>query len=202
MRPAHSLPNSPLLLHIFSERQILKCLWCQLPSQFWEQEPCMPELSNSTTAYQQNPGGIYMELNYEGITLEIGGKNFNQAKSIYLSGQPFPSTGDLPNPGIEPRFPTLQVDSLPAEPQGKSKNTGVGSLTLLQIFPTQESNRGLIHYRQILYQLSYQGSPKIIIQVHLPEILHSCTIKSSWWSSNYFIILQIENYIYFSPRLS
>ena len=37
----------------------------------------MPELSNSTTAYQQNPGGIYMELNYEGITLEIGGKNFN-----------------------------------------------------------------------------------------------------------------------------
>ena len=28
----------------------------------------------------------------------------------------FPSPGDLPNPGIEPRFPTLQVDSLPAEP--------------------------------------------------------------------------------------
>ena len=27
--------------------------------------------------------------------------------------------GDLPNPGIEPRFPALQVDSLPAEPQGK-----------------------------------------------------------------------------------
>ena len=31
----------------------------------------------------------------------------------------FPSLGDLPNPGIEPRSPTLQVDSLPAEPQGK-----------------------------------------------------------------------------------
>ena len=31
----------------------------------------------------------------------------------------FPSPGDLPNPGIEPRFPTLQVDSLPAKPQGK-----------------------------------------------------------------------------------
>ena len=31
----------------------------------------------------------------------------------------FPSSRDLPNPGIEPRFPTLQVDSLPAEPQGK-----------------------------------------------------------------------------------
>ena len=70
-----------------------------------------------------------------------------------------PSPGDLPNPGIEPRSPTLQADSLPAEPQGKPKNTGVGSLSLLQqIFPTQESNWGLLHCRQILYQLSYQGS--------------------------------------------
>ena len=39
----------------------------------------------------------------------------------------------------EPRSPALQVDSLPAEPQVKPKNTGVGSLSLLQkIFPTQE----------------------------------------------------------------
>ena len=39
------------------------------------------------------------------------------------------------------------------------QNTGVGSLSLLQgIFPTQESNQGLLHCRQILYQLSYQGS--------------------------------------------
>ena len=38
----------------------------------------------------------------------------------------------------------MQSDSLPAEPQGKPKNTGVGSLSLLQgIFPTQESNRDL-----------------------------------------------------------
>ena len=36
----------------------------------------------------------------------------------------------------------------------------MGSLCHLQeIFPTQESNQGLLHYRQILYQLSYQGSP-------------------------------------------
>ena len=40
------------------------------------------------------------------------------------------------------------------------QNTGVGSLSLLQgIFQTQESNRGLLHCRQILYQLSYEGSP-------------------------------------------
>ena len=33
----------------------------------------------------------------------------------YWSGQPFPSPGDLPNPGIEPRSPALQADSLPAD---------------------------------------------------------------------------------------
>ena len=35
-----------------------------------------------------------------------------------LSGFPFPSPGDLPNPGIEPRSPALQVDDLLAEPEG------------------------------------------------------------------------------------
>ena len=48
----------------------------------------------------------------------------------------FPSFRSLPNPGIKPRSPALQADFLPAEPQGKPKNTGVGSLFLLQqIFP-------------------------------------------------------------------
>ena len=42
-----------------------------------------------------------------------------------------PSSGDLPNPGIEPRSPTLWADSLPSEPPGKPKNTGVGSLSLV-----------------------------------------------------------------------
>ena len=49
----------------------------------------------------------------------------------------------------------LQADSLPDEPQGKPKNTGMGSLSLIQwIFPIQELNRGLLHCRRILYQLS------------------------------------------------
>ena len=37
----------------------------------------------------------------------------------YWSGLPFPSPGDLPNPGIEPRSLALQADSLPCEPPGK-----------------------------------------------------------------------------------
>ena len=68
----------------------------------------------------------------------------------------------LSNPEIEPRSPALQADSLPAEPPGKPRNTGMGSLSLLQqIFLTQDSNRSLLHCRQLLYQLSYQGSHTI-----------------------------------------
>jgi len=48
------------------------------------------------------------------------------------SGWLFPSPGGLPNPGTKPRSPTLQADSLPAEPKEKPKYTGVGSLSLLQ----------------------------------------------------------------------
>ena len=94
-----------------------------------------------------------------------------------FSGLPFPSPADLPKPGIEPRSPALQTDSLPSEPARKpnpmgrsllvssvhgeslGKNTGVGCQFLLQgIFLTQELNPGLLHCRQILYQLSYEGS--------------------------------------------
>ena len=39
----------------------------------------------------------------------------------YWSGWPFPSPGDLPNPGIKPRPPTLQAESVSAEPQGSPR---------------------------------------------------------------------------------
>ena len=40
-------------------------------------------------------------------------------KKEYWSGLPFPSPGDLPDPGIESRSPAMQADSLPPEPPGK-----------------------------------------------------------------------------------
>ena len=87
----------------------------------------------------------------------------------YWSGLPCRPPGDLPNPGIKPRSPALQVDSLPAEPSEKLKNTGVGSLPLLQgIF---ELNWGLLHYTWILYQLSYQESLVYIVQRMIYTIL-------------------------------
>ena len=60
----------------------------------------------------------------------------------FWGGLPFPSPGDLSNPGIKPKSPTLQVDYVPSESPGKPKNTEVGSLSLLQgNFLTQEMNQ-------------------------------------------------------------
>ena len=40
------------------------------------------------------------------------------SRQEYWSGLPFPSPGDLPDPGIKPRSPTLQADALPSELKG------------------------------------------------------------------------------------
>ena len=78
--------------------------------------------------------------------------------------------------------PALQAESLPAEPPGKPKNTGMGNLSLLQrIFPTQESNWGLLHCRRILYQLSYQGRPNMTTR----EVLKCALLKSCPRDSSY-----------------
>ena len=78
----------------------------------------------------------------------------------YWSGWSFPSPGDPPNPVIEHRSPTLQTDSLPAEPPGKPKNTGMGSPSLLQwIFLTQESNWSLLHCRGLFTNSAIRESP-------------------------------------------
>ena len=82
------------------------------------------------------------------------------SRQEYQRGLPYPPPKDLPNPGIKPRLPALQANSLLSEPTRKPKNPGVDRLPLLQgIFPTQEMNWSLLHGRWVLYQLSYQGSP-------------------------------------------
>ena len=92
----------------------------------------------------------------------------------------FPFSRGSSQPRDQTHSLALQAESLPAEPQRKPKNTGVGSLSLLQwIFPTQESNWGLLHCRRILYQLSYQGSFTIYYNYFL-----STYIKIFSWSFN------------------
>ena len=64
---------------------------------------------------------------------------------------------------------SLQPHGLYSPWNSSGQNTGVGSLSLLQgIFPTQGSNPGLPHCRQILYQLSHKGSPRILEWVAYP----------------------------------
>ena len=81
-----------------------------------------------------------------------------QARILEWVAFPFSRGSSQPRDRIQ--VSQLQVDSLPAEPQGTPKRNGVGSLSLLQrIFLTQEPNWGLLHCRRILYQLSYQEEP-------------------------------------------
>ena len=101
--------------------------------------------SCSVVSDSLRPHGLYSSQNSPGQNTRVGSLSLLR--------------GNLPNPGIKPRSLSLQADSLLAEPQGKPSNTRVGSLSLLQqIFPTQESNQGLLHCRWVLYQLSCQGS--------------------------------------------
>ena len=109
---------------------------------------CGSVMSNSLRPY-----GLYSLWNSLGQNTGVGSRSLLQ--------------GIFPTQGLNPGLPTLQVGSLPFEPQGKPKNTGVGSPFLLQgIFPTQELSQGLLHFGQILYQLSYQGSPLWFITGH------------------------------------
>ena len=52
------------------------------------------------------------------------------SRQEHWSGLPFPSPGDLSDPGIKPGFPALQADSLPSEPPGKPGNSGTGVQSL------------------------------------------------------------------------
>ena len=107
------------------------------------------------------------------------------SRQEYWSGLPCPPPQDCPNPGNKARSPTLRTDSLPSEPPGKPKNTGVGSLPLLQgIFLTQGSNLGIPNWGQILYHLSHQGSP---CKIRMILYLQHCVAKQFLAISEYFI---------------
>ena len=128
-----------------------------------------PVMSDSLRPHEQEPARLLCPW-------DSPGKNAGVAA--------MPSSRGSSGPVIEPRFPALQVDSVPSEPQGEPRNTGVGSLLLLQgNFLTQESNQGLLHCRQILHQLSYQGSP-IYPYMYIYKFLlcRKQLIKSFFWA--------------------
>ena len=77
---------------------------------------------------------------------------------------------------------SLRTHGLHSPWNSLGQNTGVSSLSLLQgIFPTQGSNPGLLHCRQILYQLSHKGSPRILERVAYPFSSGSSQPRNWTW---------------------
>ena len=84
-----------------------------------------------------------------------------QARILERAAMPSSRDSSQPRDQTQVLSATSQAHSLLSEPPGKTKKTGVGSLSLLQrFFPTQGLNQGLLHCRQILHQLSYDYNTK------------------------------------------
>ena len=88
------------------------------------------------------------------------------SRQEYWSGLPFPSPGDLPNPGIEPVSPTLQADALPSEPPGKPKNVSTYLLISAAVAKSLQSCSTLCD--------PIDGSPP---GSHVPGILQARTLE-------------------------
>ena len=73
----------------------------------------------------------------------------------HWSGLPFPSPGDLPNPGIEPRSPALQADALTSEPPGKP-NVLLGGL----YFPLFVNHFSIMKSSSLLIKLPLEKNVK------------------------------------------
>ena len=84
---------------------VLETLWQLLPA-------------HSLWKWSESYSVMSYSLRHHGLSTEF-------SRPEYWSGSPFPSPGDLPNPGIEPGSPALQVDSLPTELSGKPFFVGV-----------------------------------------------------------------------------
>ena len=95
---------------------------------------------------------------------------------------------------------TLQTHGLYRPWNSPGQNIGVGSLSLLQgIFPIQELNQGLLHCRQILYQLSYQGSPSLLANSYLFPVF-SFTHPYLRWPS-LLLILFTRDILFFITKV-
>ena len=105
---------------------------------------------HSVVSNSLRPHGLYSPWNSPGQNTVVGSCSLLQG--IFLTQ------------GLNSGLPTLQADSLPAEPPGKPKDTAVDSLSLLQeIFLTQELNWGLLHCRWIFLPAELPGK---LIQTH------------------------------------
>ena len=112
------------------------------------------------------------------------------SREEYWGGLPCPPPGDLPNPGIKSRSPALQADYLLSEQADFFIvwATREAQESLLQgNFLTQELNQSLLHWRQILYQLSYEESLSLLGTSSQLEVLDNCSF--SWQMLLFFFFV-------------
>ena len=124
---------------------VILCIYRYIYENIWHYIIFVWSESHSLMSDSLRPHGLYSPWNSPGQNTGVGSQSLLQGI--------FPTQGSNPVSRVAGRF------FLPSEPPGKPKNSWVVSLPLLQwVFLTQGSNRGLLHWRWILYQLSYQGS--------------------------------------------
>ena len=94
-----------------------------------------------------------------------------QARECW-SGLPFPSPGDLPNPGIEPGCPALQADALPSEPPGKTMAKTIRSQrSLLKLISSHSCT--ISQWRKGM-ESEFHHSTRSVSVVHPTPWTHSC----------------------------
>ena len=113
----------------------------------------------------------------------------------YWSGLPFPSPGDLPNPGVEPRSPILQADSLLTELQGKPRHIAFVSLIrhiLIKLTKTKHKEI-LLKVAREKQQITYKGN-----LICLAADLSAETLQARREWQDIFKVMKGEN---LQPRL-
>ena len=110
------------------------------------------------------------------ITLQAP-QSMGFSRQEYQNGLPFPSPGDLPNPGVEPGSPALQADSLPTELQGKPLDENLNLHKKLRI---QEMNVCMLSHVQLFaipWTIACQAP--LSMEFILARILECFAISSS-----------------------
>ena len=107
------------------------------------------------------------------------------SRQEYWSVLPFPSPGDLPDPGIKPRSPALQADSLPTEISGKPKRSCF-KISKIWIYFKIQSTEGYCCFPPV-FLFSFCRSKQLSISGHLPKRV--CALMNTYVHVSIFLFL-------------
>ena len=108
------------------------------------------------------------------------------SRQEYQSGLPCPSQGDLPNPGIEPRSPTLQANSLLSEPPGKPEYRGIEKTKIRNVITSEGAEESICDGVKT-------GSLNCVDNVLFLKL--GVDIQICYYSSELFYIQNIKQYM-------